>query len=109
MGRPSLILVESNAGNIVHDQIIIRDALFVQVVNEPAFFQIASRGSAEVTVIRCRALTRIVGFAADAPPFFTHPFSHLQNFRGAMKTVLLCALKSGTTLTRALALCPAMI
>ena len=37
-GRPSLILVESNAGNIVHDQIIIRDALFVQVVNEPALF-----------------------------------------------------------------------
>ena len=32
-------MVEGDAGNIVHDKIIIRDALFVQVVNEPAFFR----------------------------------------------------------------------
>ena len=72
LGRPFLALVEGNAGNIIHDQIIIRDAFFVQVVNEPALFQIAPRGSAEVAVTRCRPLTCVVGFAADIPPFFTH-------------------------------------
>ena len=77
LGRSFLALVEGNAGNIVHNQIIIRDALFIQVVNEPTFFQIAPRGSAEVAVTRCRPLTCVVGLAADAPPFFTHSLTHL--------------------------------
>lgn len=38
LGRPFLALIEGNAGNIIHDQIIIRDALFIQMINEPALF-----------------------------------------------------------------------
>lgn len=103
--RTEYIVLEGNASNIIHDQIIMRDALFVQMINEPALFQIAPRGSAEVAVTRCRPLTCVVGFAADAPPFFTHSLPHLQNLRGAMKAMLLAIL---IICLLDFALCPAL-
>ena len=89
------MLIVADARHIIHNHIIIRDALLVQVSDEPTLFTIAQGRLIWTTIVTYRFFTSIIYLSTYIPPLFTNTLSHPQHVWRTVQSALFTILIVG--------------